>query len=181
MKTCTVCRIEKPLDGFSAQANGKFGVTSICKPCTSERGKRWYAENRDRARDNRTAYAEANKERLRQYAKGWRAANAVRQAELAREWTKNNMAKKRAATASRRAAKLRATPAWADAHLLQSIYRWANEFASATGTEVHVDHVVPLVSGVVCGLHCPANLIVRTGKSNRAKGNKWDVDATFYP
>jgi hypothetical protein len=41
------------------------------------------------------------------------------------------------------------------------------------GIMVHVDHVVPLKSDLVCGLHCEANLALMTGKANAAKHNSF--------
>lgn len=35
-KTCTTCKVEKPLTEFHKQKLGKYGVTSRCKGCVSE-------------------------------------------------------------------------------------------------------------------------------------------------
>jgi hypothetical protein len=75
---------------------------------------------------------------------------------------------------------LRATPAWADKDHTAAFYRWAKEAEAATGIKWNVDHVVPLVSDVVCGLHCPANLCILTETANKRKGNSWgDVTQRF--
>jgi hypothetical protein len=42
--------------------------------------------------------------------------------------------------------------------------------------EYHVDHIVPLTSDLVCGLHCEANLQIAVGKDNIAKNNRWWPD-----
>ena len=36
MKTCTKCNVEQPLDNFSKDSKGKFGVKSRCKVCIKE-------------------------------------------------------------------------------------------------------------------------------------------------
>jgi hypothetical protein len=41
-----------------------------------------------------------------------------------------------------------------------------------TGIVHHVDHIVPLKSPTVCGLHCEANLRVLQKTDNLKKGNK---------
>lgn len=39
MKTCTKCNVEQPLDNFSKDSKGKFGVKSRCKVCIKEYDK----------------------------------------------------------------------------------------------------------------------------------------------
>ena len=69
MKTCSVCRIEKPLDAFYKQTKGKYGVASRCKPCLLEANKRHvkpemqmiYSENWRNKGNNRELALEANR------------------------------------------------------------------------------------------------------------------------
>jgi hypothetical protein len=74
--------------------------------------------------------------------------------------------------ANRRAARLRATPAWADLAAIEEIYRLAAELTATTGIEYSVDHIVPLRGRNVCGLHVAHNLQVITAEANRQKFNK---------
>jgi hypothetical protein len=181
MKTCTKCKATKPLELFSAQAKGKYGVTSVCKACTSELGKAWAKANPARHAANAAAWQQQNRARCKATRDAWAKRNADRERERLRAWAQNNKARSAEKVAARRAAKLRATPAWADMAHIAAFYRWAKECQAATGLKVNVDHVVPLVSDVVCGLHCPANLCILTEKANKAKGNAWDTSRTFYP
>ena len=172
-KTCTKCSESKSIDDFAAQAKGRYGVTSICKSCTSERGKKWHANNRERSLATKQLYAAQNRTKMAEYARIWRINNLARSRLKAAEWTKANRDKKAAATAKRRAALLRATPRWASLADISRFYKLAAELTRTTGIKAHVDHIVPLQSSVVCGLHCAANLTILTEKQNKQKSNKW--------
>ena len=72
----------------------------------------------------------------------------------------------------RRALLQRAQPAWADSYKIAKIYARA-ALLSQAGIPHHVDHVIPLMSPKVCGLHCPRNLRIRPAAYNLAKGNRF--------
>lgn len=84
----------------------------------------------------------------------------------AARWRKENPALHAANEAGRKAAKLRATPAWANMGLVTQVYIKAKEVSH------HVDHIVPLVSKLVCGLHNEFNLQLLPGADNLSKGNR---------
>ena len=91
----------------------------------------------------------------------------AKRAEYAYHWTRANRDKRRASTAKRKAAKIRATPRWADLKRIAAFY--------ANVPDGHdVDHIVPLVSPLVCGLHCEANLQYLPSSENQSKRNfRW--------
>jgi len=149
-------------------------VTSICKPCCSERGKQWNKANPERAKANRDAYRLANRDAAIARSAAWRAANAEKERIRSAAWSANNSDRKRAATAKRRAALLRAIPSWASMEDIHSFYRLAARLTRETGIKAHVDHVVPLQSPLVCGLHCAANMTILPESLNKRKGNhRW--------
>ncbi|AUR82834.1 hypothetical protein NVP1029O_01, partial [Vibrio phage 1.029.O._10N.261.55.A7] len=68
--------------------------------------------------------------------------------------------------AERRSRKKQATPIWFDAKSASVLYEKAREFG------LEVDHVVPLTSNLVCGLHCTDNLQLLSREENMKKLNK---------
>jgi hypothetical protein len=121
-------------------------------------------------------YHRANAEEVSQRSREWRQANSERARQKAAEWTAANRDKKRAASARRRAALKQAIPVWADMREIQRFYTLADRLTATTGVKAHVDHVIPLQSPIVCGLHCAANLTITTELLNKRKGNHWWPD-----
>ena len=72
----------------------------------------------------------------------------------------------------RRTAKDRATPAWADHAAIRAVYDAAVVLELTTGEKYHVDHMVPLKSKMVSGLHNQYNLQVIPRWDNLSKGNR---------
>jgi hypothetical protein len=66
----------------------------------------------------------------------------------------------------------KATPRWADIDKMRAIYRTAQEMTALTGVPHHVDHIVPVNSKLVCGLHCESNLQVLIAVDNLSKSNR---------
>lgn len=77
----------------------------------------------------------------------------------------------------RKARKILASPDWASVSAIKAVYVRAAELTKETGVKHHVDHVVPLQSRRVCGLHVEHNLQILTAKQNQEKSNKWWPDS----
>lgn len=75
--------------------------------------------------------------------------------------------------ASRRAAKLNATVGWSNRDKIQRIYEQCRILNDTTDEEYEVDHIIPLQSKLVCGLHCEDNLRIITAHANRVKHNNF--------
>jgi 5-methylcytosine-specific restriction endonuclease McrA len=52
------------------------------------------------------------------------------------------------------------------------MYLEAQRLTKLTGERYVVDHIIPLRSDIVCGLHVPWNLRVMTQEENLKKSNK---------
>jgi hypothetical protein len=101
-------------------------------------------------------------EKQRQSYRDWRKKNI----QHTKDWKKVNAGKVNASTAKRRAAKLRATPAWADLLSIRKIYEECPKGH-------HVDHIIPLQGKRVCGLHVEYNLQYLPARDNILKHNKF--------
>jgi len=71
-----------------------------------------------------------------------------------------------------RASQKQATPSWANQDKINSFYKLAKIESEKQGIEIQVDHIVPLKSEIVCGLHCEANLQLLPKPDNVRKSNR---------
>lgn len=103
----------------------------------------------------------------------WQGGIAVKAvSKSGKTYPRMSLAKEAAKQARRRLALEQATPQWADLKLMLNLYEEAQVISASTGVSHHVDHVVPLTSKYVCGLHCEANLQVLPGAENISKSNR---------
>jgi hypothetical protein len=104
------------------------------------------------------------------FSKDIRGAYSIRRACKAcdKEYRDVNKHLCNARDAKRRAFKLKATPNWANLIAIKEIYRTCPE-------GYHVDHIVPLQSKLVCGLHCEFNLQHLPASENISKSNKFTI------
>lgn len=123
-----------------------------------ERGKRWRTKNKEKIAEYLLNYAKINKQKIIDYHK---------------KWYQKNIERFFAASAKRRAQKLRATPKWANDFFINEIYQLARLREKITGIRWHVDHIVPLQGKNVCGLHVENNLSVIPAILNMKKGNRY--------
>lgn len=78
-----------------------------------------------------------------------------------------------------RAQTKRATPPWANMKAIAAFYVEAQYRSQKQGELYVVDHIVPKIHPLVCGLHVPANLRVIHWLDNAIKGNFHWPDMPF--
>jgi len=107
------------------------------------------------------------------------AAANIRPAEIKRQyrntWKLNNKTQVKADNKARRRKHRKATPPWLTRKQkseIRQIYQIAITMTNTSGEQYVVDHIVPLRSSDVCGLHVPWNLRVITQEENLKKSNK---------
>jgi hypothetical protein len=71
--------------------------------------------------------------------------------------------------------KMNRVPAWTDRKAMRDMYKDAY-VRRARGEDVEVDHIVPIRSELVSGLHVPANLQIIDSGWNNLKRNEWWPD-----
>jgi hypothetical protein len=134
----------------------------------TENANKYRLANLDRYKETGAAYYLVNKDHMAAIAAEWYINNREIASQNGKEWRAANPHKVAAKQARRRATLLQATPAWADNLKIDGIYA-----ASAQSEiECHVDHIVPLNSKFVCGLHCEANLQILPALENIKKSNR---------
>lgn len=137
-------------------------------------------DNREQTAAYMREWRKNHKESLKQYNVGWQETHKEqRQAYQARynalKPNRGDPCRKQARTMYRRATKIQATPRWfgeLDAFIMLEAAALCKTRAKATGIKWHIDHIVPLVSKKVCGLHVGCNIAVIPAKENQAKHNR---------
>ena len=122
-----------------------------------EAGRRYYERNRD------TVKARANA-RPNEEKQAWKKIHKQRNPDYYNVLTSLRKRRHRSAT-----------PKWLTRKQkdeIKQLYLIAVTMTKTTGERYVVDHIVPLISDEVCGLHVPWNLRVITQEENLKKSNK---------
>lgn len=176
MKRCTACGTEKAESEFYKHSSRKDGLTSQCRECAKAKAMAYAAANRSEVRErNRVAgakFREANREYEAERQRNYYRDNKPARRASETKWRTANKDKHNAKEGGRRAKKLLATPKWTDLKRIAEIYEMARLESERLGVSVHVDHIVPLKSSRVCGLHCEQNLQLLVASENLTKSNR---------
>jgi hypothetical protein len=146
--------------------------TAKNRDAINAKSRAWYAANKERAKATRKAWRQRNADRDAASVAAYQEANRDRLKAAAILWAKRNADLLAAKAARHRATKLRATPRWANQESIAQMYNAARALSLLQNVDYHVDHIVPLRSKLVCGLHCEANLQILKGRENQTKSNR---------
>lgn len=157
MKECKLCN-----EVFEAGSNS----AKYCLTCRATKEKEWRKAAHFKYRDERIA-------KMKEYNRSHYQLNRESMQEKHKAYNKDyyQRTEVKAACASksalRRSDKVRATPSWFDEEIVELIYLTAQDISE------HVDHIVPLKSDLVCGLHVQNNMQIIPAEINLKKSNTW--------
>lgn len=184
MKSCKKCGAERrATSGRCAACREAYDRTRYAenKEKIKLRVSVYRAENRDKVNAGSTACHKANPEVHRKASERYRNKNKEK-CYVAQERSRGAKPHRyRAYVRARQAAKLHATPTWVNQFFVDEVYDLAERRTKATGFKWQVDHIVPLQSKVVCGLHWEMNLQILPEVVNKSKGNRWWPDMPNNP
>lgn len=202
MKICKECNNEKHLTEYGTHKTTADGYNPKCKACISNyqrkyreknkkklneyhlqyaannretakaRTKQWIRDNAEQKKENDRRYYQENRETLLKKEKQKYQQNKEIKKNRAKQWREKNPDRVAANLANRRANKKQATPKWANLKEIEKLYTEAKLLTKQNNEEYQVDHIVPLNSDIVCGLHWENNLQVITAIDNNSKNNK---------
>jgi len=137
----------------------------------------------DAGQKAKNRYYEANKADV--VAKARATPNELKN-QYRQAWKDNNVLAINADNKARRRKHREATPTWLSRKQkteIRAIYQAAMLSTQITGQRYVVDHIYPLRSEVVCGLHVPWNLRILTQADNLRKSNALpdDSEAIAFP
>lgn len=181
MKTCRKCDQSKAQDEFYRDSHAADGRRRICKECDKAASSDYKKRNVESCKEYAAAYREQNSEYFKakqvefrannpEYWKNWTAKNIDSERARWRRVYHANIGRARCNELRRRVIKAQAIPKWADMTDIKAVYQEAKYFG------MHVDHIVPLRSDKVCGLHVWDNLQLLPAEKNISKGNRFWPD-----
>lgn len=153
-KICNGCLVNKELDCFYVIGRGvntgKIYYSPKCKPCNLS------SRDKEKQKVHRKTWKAANRDKVKLNDKLYAERHYGRM-------LCNKVKCKRARNA---------TPVWADRKAMAEIYDACKKLRDETGLAYEVDHIIPLKSPIVCGLHIHQNLRIIKKAENMKKGNK---------
>ena len=151
-----------------------------CVICEAETHKKHLANNPVSYKNSRIKSYYKHQESRLAFAKRYRDAHKEQVRAASKRWVENNRQRVSALQQIRTYRKSQATPKWLsneDHKKIDDVYTTANIIRQSFDCQIAVDHIVPLKGKIVCGLHVPWNLCIRSKSDNSSKNNHLTEDA----
>lgn len=172
MKTCSICKIDKPFSEYGKRAALKDGHRSACKECESKKNngnpdvlaqkKKYRDNNKEKVSKYRKERYQRDKDKEKLYKKDYRATEKGRVGHV------KNEQKRRKAVRNTDDGTI-TTEGLLELFDAQNnkCYHCGDELDRDTPNAVHLDHLVPLVKG---GQHTMSNVRWSCAYCNLSKG-----------
>ena len=167
------------------RANEK--AKKLDKQTKAARDKLYYEKNKEKIRSiQNEAYSnlsqeekekrrgiatELSKSKQKERSRKYYINNIDRHKTLSANWKERNKHVIYAINQKRRSSRKNAVAKWSNSEKIRQIYADSILISEMTGIKHHVDHIIPLSSNIVCGLHVESNLRIIPAVENLAKGN----------
>lgn len=168
-------RVTELASGAARRRSNKHGERERLKEWRKNNQEKYKAQQRKHYEENRDkikAYRAAHSDEAKRYMSAYYKKNTAMFKAKAAVYKSAHPELRNADNGARRASQVNATPLWANEFFIKEIYHLAALRTKVTGFKWHVDHIVPLRSKIVCGLHVENNLQVIPEAENLKKSNR---------
>ena len=181
MKQCNKCGEVKPINDYSPQEKGLYGVRAVCKVCVNLAAKQYRLDNPEKARasvrkwaskNDRSAYSkqyrELNKQKILLKEKLYRENNPEKLKQKSLNWQKNNLDKIAFSMSQRRARLKNNGIFYIRDSFIKKLYD-SQCVVCGTNENITADHIIPISRG---GSHSEGNLQPLCKSCNSQKQSK---------
>ena len=137
---------------------------------------RYYRDNKSAVSTRHSEYNKSHKTAKKVYDAQYYKDNLDLRINQSANWRQNNPDLVALYDADRRFKLELATPHWSEVEEIKIVYLKRDEYRKIYGVQFEVDHIIPITSDTVCGLHVLSNLQLLSKSLNSGKTNNYQAD-----
>ena len=182
---CSKCFNQKPAteEFFHKSKIKESSKVLVCIKCHNKKSRSYARKNKDEAIKRHKDWRDKNREHVRMKSREWKYKNKEKIREWDRDYMKNRGGRERRRVYERvyyakNREKMIAISCAYDSRVRNARPSWQEQkeineyYKDAKSKGLEVDHIVPINSDLVCGLHCVDNFQMLTREENASKGNR---------